>query len=61
MAALNAAGRDHWSKMMKFPKGQKVGGILLETDPNEVQAILLALAEEESPYEGLYRRIARPS
>jgi hypothetical protein len=61
MGALNAAGRNHWSKMMKFPKGQKVGGILLETDPNEVQAILLALAEEESPYEGLYRRIARPS
>jgi hypothetical protein len=61
MAALNAAGRNHWSKMMKFPKGQKVGGIFLETDPNEVQAILLALAEEESPFEGLYRRVARPS
>jgi hypothetical protein len=61
MGALNAAGRNHWSKMTKFPKGQKVGGVLLETDPNEVQAILLALAEEESPYEGLYRTIARPS
>lgn len=61
MSALNAAGRNHWSKMMKFPKWQKVGGVLLETDPNEVQAILLALAEEESPYEGLYRRIVRPS
>jgi len=61
MGALNAAGRNHWSEIMKFPKEQKVGGILLETDPNEVQAILLALAEEESPYEGLYRTIARPS
>jgi len=61
MAALNAAGRDDWSTMSKFPKQQLIGGILLETDPSEVQAILLALAEEESPYEGLYRRIARPS
>ena len=61
MAALNAAGRNDWSKMSKFPKQQLVGGVLLETDPNEVQAILLALAEEESPYEGLYRAIARPS
>jgi hypothetical protein len=61
MAALNAAGRNDWSKMSKFPKQQLVGGILLETDPNEVQPILVALAEEESPYEGLYRRIARPS
>jgi hypothetical protein len=61
MGALNAAGRNYWSEMMKFPKEQKVGGILLETDPNKVQAILLALAEEESPYEGLYRTIARPS
>jgi hypothetical protein len=61
MSALNAAGRNHWFKMMKFPKWQKVGGVLLETDPKEVQSILLALAEEESPYEGLYRRIVRPS
>lgn len=61
MAALNAAGRNDWSKMMKFPKGQLVGGILLETDPTEVQAILRALAEEESPFEGLYRTIARRS
>ena len=61
MAALNAAGRNDWSKMSKFPKQQLVGGVLLETDPNEVQAILLALAEEESPYEGLYRTTARPS
>jgi hypothetical protein len=61
MAALNAASRNHWSKMTKFPKGQKVGGVLLETDPNEVQAIALALAEEESPFEGLYRTIVRRS
>ncbi len=60
MAALNAAGRNDWSKMRRFPKEQRVGGVLLETDPNEVQEILKALAEEESPYEGLYRAIARP-
>jgi hypothetical protein len=60
MAAVNAAGRNDWSKMRRFPKGQRIGGVLLETDPNEVQEILKALAEEESPYEGLYRAIARP-
>ena len=60
MAALNDAGRNDWSKMMRFPKEQMVGGILLETDPNEVQAILRALAEEESPFEGLYRTTVRP-
>lgn len=61
MAALNAAGRGDWSKMKKFPKRQHIGGVLLETDPKEVQAILDALAEEESPFEGLYRTTVRRS
>lgn len=61
MAALNAAGRGDWSKMRKFPKGKRIGGVLLETSPEEVQAILNALAEEESPFEGLYRATVRPS
>jgi len=59
MAALNAARSNHWSRMARFPKGQYIGGVLLETDPKEVQEILLALAEQESPFEGLYRTIVR--
>jgi len=61
MAALNEAGRGHWSRMQKFPKGKRIGGVLLETDPKQVQEILEALADEESPFEGLYRTVARPS
>jgi len=61
MAALNDAGRGDFSKIRKFPKGQSVGGVRLPTDIHEVQRILNALAEEESPYEGLYRTLARPS
>ena len=60
MAALNEAGRGNWSRMRKFPKGKRIGGVLLETDPKEVQAILEALADEESPFEALYRAVARP-
>jgi hypothetical protein len=61
MAALNEAGKSDWSRMRKFPKGKRIGGVLLETDPKEVQKILEALADEESPFEGLYRAVARPS
>jgi len=61
MAALNAAGRGDWSKLKKFPRGQVVGGVRFPTGTHEVQLILNALAEEEAPFEGLYRSIARPS
>lgn len=61
LAGLNAAGRGDFSKIQTFPRGQVVGGVPLPTDPREVQAILRALAEQESPYEGLYRTLARPS
>jgi len=61
MTALNASGRGDFSKIREFPKGQYVGGVHLPTDTHEVQRILNALAEEESPYEGLYRTLARPS
>lgn len=60
MAAVNAAGHGDWSKLRKFPEGQLIAGVLLETDPSEVQPILRALAEEESPFEGLYRTSVRP-
>jgi len=61
MEALNAAGRGDFSKMDKFPRNKLIGGVRLPTNRNEVQRILKALAEKESPYEGLYRTLARPS
>ena len=61
MAAINAAGRGDFSKLREFPRGQFVGGVRLPTGTYEVQRILSAMAEEEAPYEGLYRSLARPS
>lgn len=61
MAALNAAGHDDFSKIDKFPKNKRIGGVLLPTKRVEVQQILVSLAEQESPFEGLYRTIVRPS
>lgn len=61
LAALNEAGRGNWSRIEKFPKGKRIGGVLLETDPKQVQEILEALADEESPFEALYRAVGRPS
>jgi hypothetical protein len=59
MAALNSAGRNDWSKMNNFPRGKRVGGVLLPTNPAEIQQILKSLADKESPFEGLYRTIVR--
>jgi len=61
MAALNSAGRDDWSKMDRFPKGKRIGGVLLPTKRAEIQQILVSLADRESPFEGLYRTIVRRS
>jgi hypothetical protein len=61
MKALNAAGRSDFSQMDKFPRNKSIGGVRLPTGRNEVQRILKALAEKESPFEGLYRTLARPS
>ena len=61
MAALNAAGHGDFSKIDKFPKNKKIGGVLLPTKRAEIQQILVSLAEEESPFEGLYRTIVRRS
>ena len=61
MAALRAAGREDFSKMDKFPRNTSIGGVTLPTGRKDVQRILEALAEKESPYEGLYRALARPS
>ncbi len=61
MDAINAAGRRDFSKITKFPRRQIVGGVRLATGPRTVQRILNALAEQEEPFEGLYRSLARPS
>jgi len=61
MDAINAARRGDFSRLNRFPRGQFVGGVRLPTGLYEVQLILRALAEEEAPFEGLYRSIARPS
>src|SRR5713101_2181740 len=61
MAALNAAGRGDFSRMKRFPRRQVIGGVRLATGPKEIQQILTALAEEEFPFEGLYRTLVRPS
>jgi hypothetical protein len=59
MAALNSAGHNNWSKMNNFPRGKRVGGVLLPTNPAQIQQILKSLADRESPFEGLYRTIVR--
>jgi hypothetical protein len=61
MAALNYAGRGDFSRIRAFPRGQSIGGVTLPTSDHEIQRILDALAEAESPFEGLYRTIAGPS
>jgi hypothetical protein len=61
MAAVNAAGRGDFSKIDRFPKNKRIGGVLLPTKRAEVQQILVSLADRESPFEGLYRTIVRRS
>jgi hypothetical protein len=61
MAALNAAGRGNFSKIDKFPRNKTIGGVLLRTNRADVQRILKALADKESPFEHLYRTLRRPS
>lgn len=61
MKALNAAGRGDFSQMDKFPRNKSIGGVRLPTNRDEVQRVLKALAERESPFERVYRTLARPS
>ena len=60
MAAINAARGGNFSKMKKLPRKLVIGGVRLETSPKKVQEILVALAEQEAPFEGLYRAMVRP-
>lgn len=59
MTGLNAAGRGDFSRIDKFPRNTVIGGVRLPTDRKEIQQILKSLADKESPFEGLYRTIAR--
>jgi hypothetical protein len=61
MAAINAARGGNFSKMKKLPRKLVIEGVRLETSPKKVQEILVALAEQEAPFEGLYRAMGRPS
>jgi len=61
MAGMNAAGRGDFSKIDRFPKNERIGGVLLPTKRADVQQILVSLADRESPFEGLYRTIVRRS
>ncbi len=61
MSALKASGRGDFSKIDKFPRGMRIGGVHLSTSHDAIQHILNSLAEAESPYESLYRTLARPS
>jgi len=47
--------------MKKLPRKLVIGGVRLETNPKKVQEILVAMAEQESPFEGLYRAMGRTS
>lgn len=61
ITAVYAARDGDFFKLKKLPRRLVVGGVRLETSPERVQAILNALAEEESPFEGLYRAIVSRS
>jgi hypothetical protein len=59
MAGLNAAKHGDFSRIDKFPRNTVIGGVRLPTSRTEIQQILKSLAGRESPFEGLYRTIAR--
>jgi hypothetical protein len=61
LKAVNAAGRGDFLLIREFQSGQMIDGVLLPTGPYQIQRLLEALADEESPYEGLYRTLVRPS
>ena len=53
-ASLNGARGGDFGRMNRFPKGTVIGGVLLPTDPQEVQQILEAMESSETPFERLY-------
>lgn len=53
-ASVVEAGRGDFSRLNRFPKGTFVDGVRLPTGAHEVQKILEAMENSESPYERLY-------
>ena len=53
-ASVVEAGRGDFSRLNRFPKGTFVDGARLPTGAHEVQKILEAMENSESPFERLY-------
>lgn len=53
-ASIVEAGRGDFSRLNQFPKGTYIGGVRLPTGAYEVQKILEAMDNSESPFERLY-------
>src|SRR5215471_11944237 len=53
-ASIVEAGRGDFSRLNQFPKGTFIDGVRLPTGPYEVQKILEAMENSESPFERLY-------
>jgi hypothetical protein len=53
-ASIKEAGRGDFSRLNRFPKGTYIDGVRLTTGAHEVQKILEAMENSESPFERLY-------
>lgn len=53
-ASIVEAGRGDFSRLNQFPKGTYIEGVRLPTGAYEVQKILEAMENSESPFERLY-------
>jgi len=53
-ASIVEAGRGDFSRLNRFPKGTYIDGVRLPTGAYEVQKILEAMENSESPFERLY-------
>ena len=53
-ASIVEAGRGDFSRLQRFPKGIYIDGVRLPTGAYEVQKILEAMENSESPFERLY-------
>jgi len=54
VAAINEAARGDFARLNRFPKDTYIDGVRLPTGTDEVQTILEALENSESPFEQLY-------
>jgi len=54
LASILEAGRNDFSRLNRFPKGTFIDGVRLPTGAYEVQKILEAMENSESPFERLY-------